>query len=990
MHSSISNAVQISVWLHRLLLGSALHLVLNLSFTYAQDASGNEADFFESKIRPALIEHCIDCHGVDTDSSGGLLLDSKEGWVQGGDSGPALVPGKVEESLLYEVVSYDNPELQMPPDGKLPQHVVDDFKEWIRSGAFDPREGKSPAKTAQTGLPVERADEHWSYRPIQPPKVVPGSTGKMREKTLNEIDSFISRRLHQEGLEATKRASPEVLVRRLCFDLTGLPPTADQLERFKGLPDAEFDAQYLSLVDELLNSRKFGERFARNWMDVARYAESVTLRGFVLPEAWRYRNYLIDAFASDRPFDQMIVEQLAGDLVSEQASVEETQQQRIATAFLAMGNTNLERQDKAQLEMDYIDEQLEVIGRAFLGQTIGCARCHDHKFDPIPTADYYALAGILKSSKKMEHANVSEWVEQPLPLPEDQQRIFDESDERLKEIKKAIKKTQTLIGKSEDRAIPLDELPGVVVDDRAADLDGAWMSSNKVLPHLGKGYHYLNSSKIGSATFSPMKLKPGSYEVRISYTPHPNRADNASVRVFSAAGPKDFVINQRKKPEIDGVWLALGRFEFEGADQAYVSITNADATGAIVADAVQFLPVQKAADVAAQADDSESTKLARADKKSIQTSEDAALKEELEQLKIEKGKLESLLAERPKHLTLIESATSEDIPIHIRGDVHNLGPVVPRGFLTAIRPFNAGDVGRLNEETVNRLSFAEWIVADDNPLAARVYANRVWLWLMGRGVVDTPNNFGTTGSNPTHPELLDWLAVELQTHGWSTKHLVRTIVISAAYQRGSAPADIPAERLALAETADPDNRFYWRGHRRKLSVEALRDSMLQISSELELAEVQSTIRPDTKADYNYAHQSTYRSIYQPVFRNSLPDLYEAFDFADPSVSIGRRARSTVATQALVLMNHPWVTKRAQAAAKSLAAEFEIAENWSAENLKRAIETFYVRAIGRPPNSREANVSLTFLQTAKTVDRRAEQLELWIHSIFASLDFRYLE
>ncbi|MFN3192705.1 MAG: DUF1553 domain-containing protein [Aureliella sp.] len=959
--------------------------ILNAACTVRSVAGEDEArlDHFESKIRPALIAHCQDCHAVDSEASGGLLLDSKDGWAAGGDSGVPIVAGKPSESLLYRAITYDDPDLQMPPDGKLSESVIRDFEKWISDGAMDPRKGnQNPGESAnaKSGLPVERAWEHWSYRPIERPQREEASAAA------SVVDYWVNQKIEESGLVGTGKASAETLARRLHYDLTGLPPSPETLAAFLAEYENQPDVAYSRLVEKLLSSPRFGEHFARHWLDVARYAESITLRGFVLPEAWRYRDYVIESFNSDRPFDRMMTEQVAGDLLPSDRSTEDglhqEQLQKIATAFLVLGNTNLERQDKTQLEMDFIDEQLEVLGRAFLGQTIGCARCHDHKFDPIPTSDYYALAGIFRSARTMEHDNVSKWVEKPLPLAIREERYFHSLNQELSDLDERIAELSATVGAAAKvESVRLHTLPGIVLDDRHAKLDGPWKSSEHVKPFVEDGYHFLEASDQGQATYAPGDLAPGRYEVRVAYTAGPNRAKAAKVRVFSAAGPQEFEINQRKKPTIDGLWYSLGEFQFESQGQAYVTLFGGDPSGVVIADAVQFLPRKR------QAEDTPGADALLAASSKARRSEDDPIelaKAELQKQTKLRKRLALQLEDRPKYLTLEETDDPRDIPIHIRGDVHNLGETVPRGFLTAILPRREKEIGQLG-----RLELANWLASTDNPLPARVYANRVWLWLMGRGIVSTPNNFGTTGENPSHPELLDSLALELISNNWSTKHLIRTIVYSDAYQRSSFA--IPGVEAKGRET-DPNNTTYWRGHRRRLSVEAIRDALLTISGEMELQIGGSLIKPGTKDDYNYQHGSLRRSVYQPVFRNSLPELFEAFDFADPSTSVGSRPRSTVATQALVLMNHPWVEERVKRIATRIQKKL-VARNQEDDGtqLEGIVDATYLQLFSRAPTDSEKAMSLNFLAAASDDSVGEQELtRIWVHSLIASLDFRYLD
>jgi hypothetical protein len=927
-------------------------------------------DFFESKIRPALIEYCLECHSTDTEASGGLLLDSKRGWQQGGDLGTSIVPGEPESSRLMRAIAYDDPDLQMPPDGKLSDELISAFEQWIRLGAADPRTMDANARTpAQTGLPVERAQDHWSYRPIgdsQPPLDDPKKSGAVAASS-NAIDIFINARLNQAEVSSNAiahRAPKEVLVRRLYFDLSGLPPTPEELEQF--LADESEDS-YEVLVDRLLASPRFGETFARQWMDVVRYADSITLRGFVLPQAWRYRDYLVQAFAADRSFATMIEEQIAGDQL-ESDDLAERVQQLVATGFWALGNTNLEQQDKTQLEMDYIDEQLEVMGRAFLGQTIGCARCHDHKFDPIPNKDYYALAGILRSSVAFQHDNVSKWIEEPLPLNDEDatkyQRLDDELsslNSRLAEVNKKLNK----VASSDKRMIPVDELEGIVVDSAHARLVGNWVTSTFIGPIIGSSYIHDDNASKGekTATLAPEDLPAGTYRVRFAYTASANRPSALEVKVFSAEGEKSVIVDQRKPPEEDGLWVSLGEYRFEENGQAYVLVSNANTVGNVIVDAVQFLPIEQLPPgKQASRSDSEIKRSAAVTK---------ALQAESKELAERKKVIDAQLAQRPRYLTIRETNQPRDIPIHIRGDVHNLGDVVPRGFLTAI---NGASV-KMPQDSGGRLELARWITSADNPLSARVYSNRVWGWLMGRGLVASENNFGTTGAEPSHPELLDWLARQLIQSDWSTKTLVRMIVLSDAYQRDVVEGSSTMLQL------DPDNRLYWRGHARRISVESLRDAMLRVSGELDLAIGDSLIAPTLKEDYNYQHRTFRRSIYHPVFRNSLPELFEAFDFANTSFSVGRRPRSTVAPQALALMNHPWVTARATVAARKFYDQI-------GPNSAELVRACYLECFSRMPTTGEQQACEEFLDQVDV--SRQEQLAQLLQTLFASIDFRFLD
>ncbi len=941
-----------------------------------QVSEAEQIEFFESRVRPLLIEHCLECHSAETEVSGSLMLDSRPNWERGGDSGATIVPMDPKAGSLMRAIEYDDLELQMPPEGKLPDAAIAVLRTWIATGAADPRSevGIKPSQTK--ALAVEDAQQHWAYRPVVRPPVPERTASETASQSA--IDRFIDAQLRARGLDAAPAVSRAQWLRRLAFDLQGLPPTDELIRSFEAdeQPDAE-----VRVVERLLSSSRFGETFARHWMDVARYAESITLRGFVLPEAWRYRDYLIEAYNDDRPFDQMIVEQVAGDLLTA-TNRDERARQLVATSFLTLGNTNLEEQDKTQLDMDYIDEQLEVLGRAFLGQTIGCARCHDHKFDPIPTRDYYALAGIFRNTVAMEHANVSKWIEAPLPMEPEREAMFAALDAERKKVQQRIAELKKLkSGKAgSSKSVDISELDGIVVDDVDAKLIGEWVDGATVGGYVsGRYLHDRNQGKgEKSATFEPKSLVPGQYRVRMSYTASENRASNAKVVVFSADGEQTHRINEQVAPE-GGIWLTLGTYRFEQDGQAFVIISNAEADGHVVVDAIQFLPLAS--------DSEKSTKPVVNDSVATQAGAEA----ELKQLEKHLAGLNAEMAKRPSCMTIRERTPAKDIPILIRGNVHSSGEVVPRGFLTAIQ-VGSSSQAVFDETSSGRLQLARWLSDNRNPLTARVYANRVWSWLMGQGLVSTTSNFGTTGAAPVNPELLDWLADELVQSGWSTKHLVRCIVLSKAYRR--SVVDAATEQ----QLADANNQLLWRGNLRRVSIEALRDAMLSVSGELDTTIGGSLMRKDVKEDFNYVHQSSRRSVYHPVLRNALPELFDAFDFADTSVSIGERSRSTVAPQALIMMNHPWVIARAEATAKLIASEFSSAE--------LAVEHMYRRCFGRSATTAEMSACLQYLQDlhlqdvhlqddqeASSGERKrldVKRLATVVQALFASLDFRYLD
>ena len=921
----------------------------------AADPKGLE--FYEKKVRPVFAEHCGKCHSSEAAKNkklkGGLLLEGRDALLAGGDSGPAVVPGKPAESLLVETLKYDG-DVKMPPKGKLPAAVVADIEKWVAMGAPAPAAVGGPAK--QVGLSVEQGRQFWSYKPPVKPDVPAVRAGDWPR---NDIDRFILAALEAKGLAPAPDADRATLARRVYYDLTGLPPSPEEVDAFVRNPDP---AAYEKMVDNLLASPAYGERWGRHWLDVARYAESVTLRGFIFKEAWRYRDYVIDSFHRDVPFDRFVREQVAGDLLPAD-SLDDRRRQLAATTFLMLGNTNLEEQDKKQLRMDVVDEQLDVVTKGFLGQTVTCARCHDHKFDPIPTRDYYALAGILRNAKAMEHANVSKWVEVPMPADPAVEAELKKHEAAVATLTAKIKAAKAKIAKSpvlpSKGVLAVKAVPGIVADDADAKKVGEWQHSTHSGSYVGAGYlHDQNAGKgEKTLTFDPEIPATGRYEVRLAYSPGMTRADAVPVTVFSADGEKTIPVNMQLNPTLDGRWVSLGEYRFEKSGQSFVIVSNEGTKGHVTADAVTFIP---AGDVARTSD---AGKLAAA------TVVGTAAPDEVKKLEAELKRLEASGPKREMVMSVVEEKVIEDAKVHIRGSVNNLDDVAPRGFLQVA---TYGTPPAIPTGQSGRAELAQWIASPQNPLTARVYANRAWHWLFGSGIVRTVDNFGTTGEVPSHPELLDYLAVKFVEGGWSVKTLVRHIVLSRTYRQGSS-----ADPKAVA--ADPENRLFGRANRRRLEAEAIRDTMLTVSGQLSPERGGPTFLATLAADYGYKADGTRRSVYLPMFRNAVPDLLEAFDAADLSLVTGKRTVSTVAPQALVLMNHPFVIDQARHAATRLLAEDHAGD---AARITRA----YRLALGREPSVGERQVAERFL--AKTDDPKAAWAALF-QALFASADFRYV-
>jgi hypothetical protein len=948
-------------------------------------AFGNaEIEFFENRIRPVLVEHCFECHGDDdVKVRGGLRMTSRASMLAGGDSGPAVVPGDVEASLLISSLAYED--FEMPPQGQLPPQIIADFRKWIEMGAPDPRDGTAVQPDAPADIVA--AKSFWAFQPVQ--QTSPPCDLIQEDWPKTDIDRFILQHLEAANIVPRPDASRASLLRRVHVALTGLPPSPDEINRFTD-SDRSLDEDLAQVVDGLLDSPHFGERWGRHWLDVARFAESSGGgRSLMFPDAWRYRDYVIDSFNADKPFDQFVREQLAGDLLSFDSFAQQYEQ-IVATGFLALGPTNYEQQDKELLRMEVIDEQVDTVGRAFLALTLGCARCHDHKFDPIPMRDYYALAGIFHSTKSLVDGNVSGYVKRVLATDEEKAVAaeYESNVARLtKRLAEARQNIQQLGGELDSAAglkkrLAIEGLEGIVVDNTAAKLKGTWKKSVVVPRFVGTGYVHDDGQPKGNnlAVFEPQLEMGGQYEVRLAYSAGGNRASNVPVTIIHQDGTEKKIVNQSVTPNINGVFVSLGIFRFEANNVASITVSNAGTDGVVIVDAVQLIPreandeeagiepssrigtpVEQTNAAVDPSDRQSSGQLAAAKTRYL------ALERELQTLKQNPPKLGAIV------MSVEEQAEPGDGHLHIRGSVRNLGEKVPRGFIQVLCRDDA--VTEIPAEASGRLQLANWIADVENPLTSRVYVNRVWRHLFGRGLVETTDNFGKMGQLPSHPKLLDYLASRFVEEGWSTKRLIRHILLSRVFRLQSASED-------AADKVDPENRLLWRAPRRRLDAEVLRDSILSVSGQLDLTRGGLTIRKITQYDLGYEFKTRRRSIYVPAFRNSMLDLFEVFDIANPNLVTGHRNTSTLPTQALYLMNNPWVLEQSRRSATELLNGSETHGRSDLEMLQLA----YLKVVGRAPTETEEALTMEHLHQFEDDEQAWTSV---FHALFASLDFRYL-
>ena len=700
--------------------------------------------WFEKNIRPLLAANCYECHSHESNKlKANLFLDSKQGWNLGGDSGPALVPGDPESSLLIKAVRYHDEDLKMPPKGRLSPEQVALLERWIRDGAYDPRSSHLLTKIKGKTIDIEKGKTFWSFRPMVQ---APLPEVKDRAWPRGMIDTFLLAAMEAKGVRPVGPTDRRSLLYRAYFDLTGLPPTEQDIAAF--LADTSREA-FAKVVDRLLSSKHFGERWGRHWLDVARYAESTGGgRTMLFPDAWRYRDYVIDAFNADKPYDRFVTEQLAGDLMPHETP-QERWQQLVAIGFLALGPTNYEQQDKEHLRMDVVDEQLDVLGRAFMGMTLGCARCHDHKFDPIPAADYYAMAGIFRSTQSLVNANVSSWIKTSLPLdkddPKQRQRAEHQAAVKALEAKvSALKKRIDPKGaKGQVAGGPADpaKLPGIVLDDTKADIQGIWMHSTSQARWVQDGYLHDENTRKGESwvTWTPDIPEAGRYEVRVSYSASTNRDRNVPVIIQHADGRSTEHVDQARAP-LGGQSLRAGGRVFDskrGARAGCAFPTRARSSGSSSTRCSSSRkrpwrrrprrpgPGRKNPRKRRQA------KTARSCRPNSKRSRHSS-----------RSSREKKPPPVPIAMGVKDFSAKEDCRINIRGNPHNLGEEVPRGFLQVA---SLGTPPEIAKDQSGRLELAQWLTAPEHPLTARVMVNRIWYYLYGKGLVRQRGQFRRHG-----------------------------------------------------------------------------------------------------------------------------------------------------------------------------------------------------------------------------------------------------
>lgn len=1067
-----------------------------LSRASAEEANGDQD--FEASIRPILVRRCYECHSAEAgEPEGGLRLDYADGWLRGGDRGAALVPGEPAKSLLATAIRYEDVELQMPPEARLPQREIDLLEAWIRRGAPAPS-GTPPTSIDPASTKFDlaaRRSAHWAWQPVRraaPPQVADDSWPS------DPLDRFILRPLEDVGLAPAQAASSASWLRRVTFDLTGLPPTRRDVENF--LADKAPDAA-ARVVDRLLASDAFGECWAQHWLDLVRYADSKGHeQDFDIPYAWRYRDYVIRALNANVPYDQFVREHIAGDLIDPPRIDRETRtnQSIQGTGFWHLGEATHSPVDIRGDEADRLANSLDVFGKTFLGMTVACARCHDHKFDAISKEDYYALCGFLESSG-FQLADVAD----PTRQREVANQLADLQATAARELFAAyvammIPRLEAFGSELATAAIncgttatsnPADRLTRLAIEVQNAQHDGEHPLHSLVISSIDSAAPITESppSSAPVATVcnfstmlqAPLKhdewltsgwafgarpVTPGSMLLRDDKSqPIARLAEEGAAaswqlsskltgmfrtRTFAApaemlwyryrgeaevfadvdshrtvAGPLHGVVKQTLKSPNAAAWFGhdlrpyvghrvhveftpTGEFELYevciSSHQPQLRDANAGEMNALMARPPESIESGARAAVKAFHDSFERemqfldgrAPLAAADAQLVNwllmhddllPSADPAAAAQYAALAIQfvehRQQIEAQIPDPEWALALLDGSGFDE-PVHLRGNSRTRAKApTPRGFLTALDGRIAATCGSGRDQLADRL------VDSANPLTARVFVNRVWSLLVGRGIVATVDNFGVLGEPPTHPDLLDYLTTEFVEQGWDVKQLIRRIVLSSVYAMSSAPD-------ARALDVDPQNKLCHAARVRRISAEAIRDSMLMVAGNLNPkrygpavpVHITEFMRHNRSPERNGPIDGdARRSIYLEVRRNSLNHFLAAFDKPAPFTTVGNRYVSNSAAQPLALSNDPFVESQAQIWAAALITRFP--------DDGAAIRDAYFAAFGRQESPLEADRLLAFLDAAQSSASPARRLQAWreiCHTLFNVKEFVFLQ
>jgi len=914
--------------LHRSLTIAVLAALGGPAFGAATaEPTKEQTEFFENKIRPIFKENCFKCHSVEENKAkGGLTMDTKAGLLKGGENGPVIVPGDIAKSQLIVAINYLDADLQMPPKGeKLTKEQIADLTAWVKMGAPDPRKDDARKLTKLSGL-TDQARQHWAYQPVTKP-TPPAVKNPAWPRTT--IDQFILAKLEEKQMFPAPDATKEALLRRATYDLTGLPPTPQEVQSF--VADSSPQA-FAKVVDRLLASPAYGERWGRHWLDTARYSDTIggdrnlaRTGNYRYPYAWAYRDWVIKAVNEDMPYDQFIVQQLAADKLQDNK-----EENLAALGFLTVG-------ERFRNVNDIINDRIDVVSKGFLGLTVTCARCHDHMFDPIPTKDYYALHGVFASTIE----------------PEEKPQIGVTGPEQQADYQKQL---AGLEQQNRDRYYEylgglqkdfFNKIDGYLLVSRfggyggkkgasAEELKARIETQNKFKLERDLVQAFLRQARQDEAVFGPFRLfaeiKADEFATKapevVAQITNPTRKRPLNplvVAAFKDAQPQSL-------EEVAAIYKTLFA-SLEPERKAYLAASAKATDGAVsgfTPEVVQIL--NNPFDVLP------ASKAASQTLREFQTRLGNQLGGRSNFYFAKINELELMHPGAPARAMLVNDAMkAKDSPVFIRGESQSKGEIVPRRFLEVLSP-NRQPLPF--KEGSGRLELAQSIATESNPLTARVLVNRVWMHHFGEGFVRTPDDLGVQSEAPSHKELLDYLANFLMEQGWSMKKLHKAIMLSRVYQESS-------QTNAKFETMDPENRLLWRANIRRLDFESLRDSLLVISGKLDRTLGGKPVNL-TEEPYSYR-----RSVYGYIDRGNLPELMQNFDFSDPDMPNSKRSSTIVPQQALFLMN----SSMAVDVARRVVARPEIT---SAADELGQVSALYRVIFQRTPQPVEIQLAMQFV------------------------------
>ncbi|CAN5143119.1 PSD1 and planctomycete cytochrome C domain-containing protein [soil metagenome] len=897
---------------------------------------------FERHILPVFAAHCSECHGSETQKSA-LRLDSAESVVRGGDSGePLFQAGRSAESQLFVRVSRHDPDEAMPPEGKgdpLSVEQVDLIRDWIDQGAQMP-------EVAEVALTTD----HWSFQPVERPEPPAGPDAS------SPVDAFVGAKLKERGLSPSPQADAATLVRRLYLVMHGLPPTPQQVEEFASdpAPDA-----WGRLVDRVLDSPQFGERWGRHWLDVVRFAES---NGFETnrerPNAYHFRDYVIESFNADKPYDRFVKEQIAGDAMGAD----------VATGFLVAGSYDIVKSPDINLTLmqrqDELADMVNTTGTAFLGLTLGCARCHNHKFDPIPQKDYYAMQAVFAGVTYGDRPVARE-------INPNHERALAAAQESLSATEQELDSHREQASKAATGAPPLR--PPVNATLNVEEFPATTAQFVRfTIRRTNQSEPCLDELVILTPSGQNVALAAGGARARSSGD-YPNNAQHRLEHINDGrfGNGRSWISNQdgrgwveiefpraEKVSRIEWARDREGQFTDRVAVEYVIELSSDARSWTEVASSADRAPFDSQFDPAAFVTNLPPAEAARA---------------------------RALLAEAEDARALVtalqDGATAWVANFSPPPETHRLyrgDPMAPRERVApdALTVTGTLSMGMDEPEQARRVKLAEWVASPENPLTSRVIVNRLWHYTFGTGLVDTPSDFGGNGTTPTHPELLDWLAAEFVEHGWSVKHMLRLLCNSDTFQQSSRPRD---DGLAI----DADCRLLWRFPPRRIEAEAIRDSVLAATGALDkrmggpgfyLLDVdrENVVHYFPKDDIGPAEWR--RMIYMFKIRQEQDAVFGAFDCPDGSQSMPKRSSSTTPLQALNLFNSPFVIQQAEMLAERLAEE---AGDAPGRQVARAFRLLY----GRDPDPAESADSVGFIA--------AEGLEAWCRAMLNTNEFLFV-